>query len=110
VKVELLQYKPARPRRLQMYRCSRQLFDNRTRGRAYAALANPILLPASTPLPASLNLVPLKDVSGNTVSAYARNEVIFVRVTSYDVNINPLLAETVLVTLTTSAGTASWCN
>ncbi|MGC2049087.1 MAG: DUF11 domain-containing protein, partial [Gallionella sp.] len=105
VKVELLQYKSAPPSPLTDV--SVQPGNYSTTGLVggpYAALANPILLPASTLLPADLNLVPLKDVSGNTISAYARNEVAFVRVTSFDANINPALAETVLVTLTTSGG------
>ncbi|MGA7749245.1 MAG: DUF11 domain-containing protein [Gallionella sp.] len=67
----------------------------------FNALANPTLLGSATPtaLPATLPLSPL-----GAGSAYSPTEPIFVRVTSYDANINPAVADTVLVTLTTSNG------
>ena len=68
----------------------------------FNVLPNPTLLGSATPtvLPANLTLSPLS----NPGSAYSPKEPIFVRVTSYDANINPLVADTVLVTLTTSNG------
>ena len=91
VKIELLQYVPA----------------------AGAALTGPFValrqltLPgqlASTPRPASLLLAPLSDAAGKPNGSYSRNDPVFVRVVSYDANINPAVADTVSVTLTTSGG------
>jgi uncharacterized repeat protein (TIGR01451 family) len=98
VKVELLQYNPAGNS------VAVQPGAYSTSGLPsgpFAALANPILIGSATPtaLPANLPLAPLS----NPGSADPK-EPIFVRVTSYDVNINPLVADTVLVSLTTSNG------
>jgi uncharacterized repeat protein (TIGR01451 family) len=59
---------------------------------------------ASTSLPASLLLAPLNDAMGKPIGTYSRNEPIFVRVVSYDANLNSAVADTVSVTLTTSGG------
>ncbi len=101
VKVELLQYNPSATLTVQV-----ETGEYSTNGvGAFTALDNPIQVAgAPTLLPANLLLAPLKDNLGNTTSAYARNEPIFVRVTSYDSNNDSGLAETVLVTLTTSGG------
>lgn len=71
----------------------------------YAPLADPTLLGATlpTPLPASLLLSPLADTDGRIFN-YLRNEPVFVRVTSYDKNTDPSVAETVTVTVTTGSG------
>ena len=72
----------------------------------YVALNTPTLLgnTAPTAMPASLLLAAVNDTSGKPVSAYSRNEPIFVRVVSYDSNINPAVADTILVSLTTVNG------
>ena len=72
----------------------------------FAALANPTLLgnAAPTALPATLLLAPLNDALGNPLSSYSRNEPVFVRVTSFDANVNPAAADTLTITLTTTLG------
>ncbi len=72
----------------------------------FTTLANPTLLgnPAPTPLPANLLLAPLSDAAGKPIASYARNEPIFVRVASYDSNLNPALADQISMTLTTNSG------
>ncbi len=72
----------------------------------YSPLANPTPLGSTTPiaLPATLLLSPLNDAAGKAISVYSRNEPIFVRVVSFDANINPTVADTISVTLTTSYG------
>lgn len=72
----------------------------------YIPLANPTPLGSTTPLalPATLLLAPLNDAQGKPVSVYSRNEPIFVRVVSYDANIDPSVADTVSVTLTSNNG------
>ena len=72
----------------------------------FAALGNP-LLPGNltpTPLPTNLLLSPLSDASGKPIASYSHNEPVFVRVIDYDANINPSVADTVSVKLTTSGG------
>lgn len=108
VKIELLQYiPPARAAQAPVTAKTESVQPS-----AYSAsgalagpftpLANPTLLGNALPtaLPASLLLAPLSNPS----SAYLRNEPIFVRVTSFDANTNPAVADTVVVTLTTSGG------
>ena len=72
----------------------------------FAALTDPTLLgnAAPTALPATLMLAPLHDATGKQVSSFSRNEPVFVRVVSYDANVNPLVADTIQVTITTSGG------
>lgn len=72
----------------------------------FTTLANPTLLgnPAPTPLPANLLLAPMSDAAGKPISSYARNEPIFVRVVSYDSNLNPAVADQISMTLTTNGG------
>ncbi len=72
----------------------------------YLPLTNPTPPGSATPiaLPATLKLAPLNDALGKSVSVYSRNDPIFVRVVSYDANINPAIADTVSVTLSTSDG------
>lgn len=72
----------------------------------FTPLANPTLLgnPAPTPLPANLLLAPLSDAAGKPIASYARNEPIFVRVVSYDSNLNPAVADQISMTLTTNGG------
>lgn len=98
VKVELLQYNPAGSA------VTVQPGAYSTSGLPagpFVALANPTLLGSATPtaLPATLNLAPLAPGS-----AYSPKEPIFLRVTSYDANVNPLVNDTVVVTLTTTNG------
>jgi len=67
----------------------------------------PLTLPgqtAGTLLPASVLLAPLNDAAGKSVGTFARNEPVFVRVVSYDANLNPAVADTVAVRLSTSGG------
>ncbi|MGB8518180.1 MAG: hypothetical protein WCD45_09865, partial [Gallionella sp.] len=63
-------------------------------------------VPASGPNPIG-SKVPLA-VNGNytlaPASTYAHGEAIFISVTSYDQNLNPLVADTILVTVTTVGG------
>jgi len=72
----------------------------------FNALTNPTLLGDATPtaLPANLLLSPVNDASGNPLSAYSRNEPIFVRVVSFDANLNPAIADTLVVNLSTVTG------
>lgn len=72
----------------------------------FTPLANPTLLgnPAPTPLPANLLLAPMSDAAGKPIASYARNEPIFVRVVSYDANLNPAVADQILITLSTNGG------
>jgi uncharacterized repeat protein (TIGR01451 family) len=72
----------------------------------FAPLSAPVPLGSTTPLalPATLLLAPLSDGNGKPISVYSRNEPVFVRVVSFDANIDPALADTVSVTLTTSGG------
>lgn len=72
----------------------------------FTPLANPTLLgnPAPTPLPANLLLAPMSDAAGKPIASYARNEPIFVRVVSYDSNLNPAVADQISMTLTTNGG------
>ncbi|MBK9160123.1 MAG: DUF11 domain-containing protein [Nitrosomonadales bacterium] len=72
----------------------------------FVALANPILPgnAAATPLPANLLLTPMRDAAGNPITSYAHNEAIFIRVVSFDANLNPGAADRIVVTLTTSGG------
>ena len=108
VRIELLQYiPPARAAQAPATASNEQVQSTAyspsgSLAGPYLPLANPTLLgnAAPTPLPANLLLAPLS----NPVSAYSRNEPIFVRVTSYDANINPAVADTVSVTLTTTGG------
>ena len=112
VKIELLQYIP--PARAALAPISARV--EKVQPSAYAPGGSPagpyIPLPAptmlgdttSTALPANLLLAPLNDARGKPISVYARNEPIFLRVLSYDANINPNVADTVSVTLTTSNG------
>ncbi len=67
---------------------------------------NPTLLNATSPtaLPSTLLLTKLTDALGKPISAFSRNEPIFVRVESYDGNTNGLVKDTINVTLTTSIG------
>ena len=72
----------------------------------YLPLADPTPPGSATPLvlPATLLLAPLNDAQGKPVSVYSRNDPIFVRVVSYDANIDPAVADTVSVTLSTNGG------
>jgi uncharacterized repeat protein (TIGR01451 family) len=70
----------------------------------YVPLAYPTLNGVVTPLPASLLLAPMNDTTGKSIAWYARNEAIFVRVVSFDANVNPNVADQVSVTLTTTSG------
>lgn len=78
----------------------------------YTALAAPTLLNAAAPLalPANLLLSPLSNVLAQPISAYSRNEPVFVRVVSYDSNINPAIADMVAVTITSSGGDSEVLN
>ena len=101
VKVELLQYNAAGS----AYTVSGAYSPSGSTSGPFVATANPITLPqpgsppASVNLPAALTLAPLAPGS-----AYSPKEPIFLRVTSYDANINPLVNDHVVVTLTTSNG------
>ena len=112
VKIELLQYVPAAGAALTPVG-SRAEMVQPTGYTPNGALTGPFValrqltLPgqlASTPLPASLLLAPLSDAAGKPNGSYSRNDPVFVRVVSYDANINPAVADTVSVTLTTSGG------
>lgn len=72
----------------------------------FVLLGNPTLIgnPAPTPLPANLLLAPLNDATGKPIASYARNEPIFVRVVSYDSNLNPAVADQIAMTLSTNGG------
>jgi len=72
----------------------------------FTPLGNPTLLgdPAATLLPASLLLAPMNDAAGKPLASYSRNEPIFVRVVSYDSNLDPNIADHVEITITTSSG------
>jgi hypothetical protein len=72
----------------------------------FTALNQPTLFGSNTPtsLPASLLLAPLQDSAGKPLSSYTHNEPVFVRVISYDANLDAAAADTVTITLTTSGG------
>ena len=72
----------------------------------FTMLGNPTLPgnSAPTPLAANIFLAPLSNAAGMPIAAYSRNEQIFVRVVSYDANLNPTIADHVSVTLTTNSG------
>jgi uncharacterized repeat protein (TIGR01451 family) len=111
VKIELLQYIPA-ARAAQAPAATNEVVQPGAYSTSglpsgpYAPLANPTLLDnaTATALSANLLLSPLSDGAGNPVSAYSRNEPVFMRVVSYDANINPSVADTVSVTLSTKGG------
>lgn len=80
----------------------------------FTPLANPTPLPTSaTPnpapltLPNSLLLAPLHDALGNQVAAFSRNEPIFVRVVSYDGNLNGTAPDSIVITIKTTIGSDS---
>jgi uncharacterized repeat protein (TIGR01451 family) len=100
IKVELLQYNPAGTT-VTVPSAGAYSTSGLAAG-PFNALPDPTLIGNATPtaLPANLNLSPL----GNPGTAYAPNEPVFLRVTSYDANSNPLAADTVMVTITTSSG------
>jgi uncharacterized repeat protein (TIGR01451 family) len=112
VKIELLQYIPperaAQAQNTAMYITvppAAYSPDGKLSG-PFIPVPDPILLgkAASTSLPATLLLAPLNDANGNRISSYSRNEPVFVRVVSYDANVNAAVADTVSVTLTTTTG------
>ncbi|MDH4286575.1 MAG: hypothetical protein OEV26_04040, partial [Gallionella sp.] len=72
----------------------------------YSSVDNPTLLgnAAPTALPATLLLAPVNDALGNRLSSFSRNEPVFVRVVSYDANVNAAAADTLSITLTTATG------
>ncbi len=72
----------------------------------FTPLGNPTLLGdlAPTLLPASLLLAPMNDATGKPLASYSRNEPIFVRVVSYDSNIDPNITDRVEITITTNSG------
>jgi uncharacterized repeat protein (TIGR01451 family) len=102
IKIELLQYNPAGSS--ETVPSSGAYSTSGLAAGPFVALPDPTLI--TTPpqtissWPASLNLSPL----GTPGTAYAPKEPVFVRVTSYDANTNPLAADTVLVSITTSSG------
>lgn len=100
VKVKLLQYNPAGSS--QTVASSGEYSPSGSNSGPFAALPYPTLLggAAPSPLPASLNLAPLS----NPGSAYSPREPIFVRVTSFDANTDPAVADRILVSMTTSNG------
>jgi len=108
VKIELLQYVPparaafAPPTASNVMVQTSAYSPSGSLTGPFVPLANPTLLgnAAPTPLPANLLLAPLS----NPTAAYTRNEPVFVRVTSYDANINPASTDTLAITLTTSSG------
>jgi uncharacterized repeat protein (TIGR01451 family) len=111
-KIELLQYIPAS----RAAQAGSLAFAENVQPGAYAPsgalngpftpLNQPTLLGNNTPttLPANLLLAPLQDSAGNPLSSYSHNEPVFVRVTSYDANLDAAAADTVTITLTTSGG------
>ena len=111
IKVDLLQY--VAPARAAFAPLATNQVVSATSGSASGALTGPftplaarVLLnaPAATALPANLLLTPLVNAAGQSISAFSRNEPVFVRVTSFDANINAALADTVVVTVTTTGG------
>lgn len=72
----------------------------------FTPAANPTLLGTAAPaaLPAPLLLAPMSDAAGKPIASYAHNEPIFIRVVSYDANINPAAADQVVVTLSSNNG------
>ena len=107
VQIDLLQYVPAARSALAPYATSQNVQPGfYFNGTSNLPLANPTLLgdASPTPLPANLLLTPLNDMLGNPVSAYSRNEPIFIRVTSSDDNLNPAAPDSVTVTLTSATG------
>ncbi len=112
LKIELLQYVPASSAALAPVGTRAETVQP-TGYAPQGALTGPFIAlgqltlpgqPATTPLPASLLLAPLSDAAGKPLGTYSRNEPVFVRVVSYDANLNPAVADTVSVTLTTSGG------
>jgi len=111
VNIELLQYIPparaaqAPAARIETVQPSMYSTSGLSPG-PYTALNNPTLLGNNVPtaMPASLLLAAVNDAAGNPVSAYSRNEPIFIRVVSYDSNVNPAAADTILVNVTTAIG------
>jgi hypothetical protein len=73
---------------------------------AFTPLNNPTLLnnTSSTALPTPLLLSKLNDALGNPISAYSRNEPIFVRVVSYDGNLNGAVQDTITISVATTIG------
>jgi uncharacterized repeat protein (TIGR01451 family) len=69
----------------------------------FSPVVAPTLQGNLTTLPANLLLAPMSDAAGRSIAAYARNEPVFIRVISYDANINPAAADKISVTLTTTA-------
>jgi uncharacterized repeat protein (TIGR01451 family) len=115
-KIDFLQYIP--PARAAQAPASANPEDVQTgkyaRGSAvgpFTALASPTPLPTATipsplplTLPTKLLLAPLVDALGNPIAAYSRNEPIFVRVASYDGNVDGTVQDTITVTLATTIG------
>lgn len=111
IKIELLQYLP--PARAALAPAGSRTETVQQTGYApggalagpFIPLGNPTLHgdTAPTPLPAPLFLAPMNDAAGKPISAYPRNETIFVRVVSYDANTSAA-ADQVSVTLSTAKG------
>jgi uncharacterized repeat protein (TIGR01451 family) len=118
IKIDLLQYIPAAR---QAQAANPNAFTTNVEPSAYSAngsvsgpfttLANPTPLPtlsmpnpASLSLPNNLLLAPLHDALGNTISSFSRNEPIFIRVVSYDGNVNGAVQDKIVVTIKTAIG------
>ncbi len=69
----------------------------------FKPVTSPTLQGNLTTLPANLLLSPMNDAAGRSIASYSRNEPVFIRVISYDANLNPATADQISVTLTTTA-------
>ncbi|MEQ1525427.1 MAG: hypothetical protein ABL911_01600 [Gallionella sp.] len=110
IKIDLLQHIPAAraasaPDAFNVAVQTSQFASGSATG-AFVSQANPTLLNAAAPtvLPSTLLLTKLTDASGNPISAFSRNEPIFVRVESYDGNTNGAVKDTISITVSTSIG------
>jgi hypothetical protein len=81
-------------------------FANGSATGAFVPQANPTLLNAALPtvLPSTLLLSKLTDALGNPISAFSRKEPLFIRVESYDSNVNGAVKDTLTITVNTSIG------
>ncbi|NOU01226.1 MAG: DUF11 domain-containing protein, partial [Gallionella sp.] len=118
IKIDLLQYIPASR---QAQAANPNAFNDDVQASSYSPsgstsgpfipLVYPVPLPtpatpnpAAISLPANLLLAPLNDAQGNAISQFTRNEPIFVRVISYDGNLNGAAKDTIAVTVKTTIG------